>query len=407
MDLKRVSLIVQYGVPDSLATLCQRFGRGARDPSITAKCILLAPIGVLHEDNTNQKDNAQHASKRRRIGKGKAVASAVDSLTVSDSVGSSDPPNWTSVDLSEGLFVRERETLPSDDSQQAIHEQDEAEEEYVPAAALPAGKAETPASRKRTRAPPPPPPPKIDPAVNDWINAATLPDDHRGCRNKVERDFFGLDRIGMLILPRNLSSHQFTHHYPTEPPPSCCPRCNLSSSTAGCCDLCTPIVMEGFFDAVDKAIPPPKTAYKKQTPPYQADERDKKLAETLNEWCLKKFIEQNGGEWDPFDLYGPDSFMTDKVLMRLVDLAHYNHVSTKEALAINVNWELIGEYNDELLELMKASRPVAPSPLSHTPPSIESPNAPLSSTSLNRLPPPVVKRVQRCTVCHQPGHNST
>ncbi|KIJ35148.1 hypothetical protein M422DRAFT_181151 [Sphaerobolus stellatus SS14] len=47
LDIKDITLVVQWRVPMSLCTLMQRFGRGARDLALTALCILLAEPSVF------------------------------------------------------------------------------------------------------------------------------------------------------------------------------------------------------------------------------------------------------------------------------------------------------------------------------------------------------------------------
>ena len=56
MDLKCITVLVQFLVPDSFNALIQCFGRAARNVSLSAQCILLAPPGYFYEEHVKRMD---------------------------------------------------------------------------------------------------------------------------------------------------------------------------------------------------------------------------------------------------------------------------------------------------------------------------------------------------------------
>lgn len=74
IDVPNVELIVHYQVAKSLCVLFQRFGRGARDTSLTAKAILLAEPGYFTEVREKRKRDAEVRALRKQKGKMKARA---------------------------------------------------------------------------------------------------------------------------------------------------------------------------------------------------------------------------------------------------------------------------------------------------------------------------------------------
>lgn len=140
------------------------------------------------------------------------------------------------------------------------------------------------------------------------------------------------------------------------------------------------------------------------------DNADQKLASSLRTWRIQQFVKFNGSDYDPDDHLGPVSFMSDKTLHRLVDLAHQGAFTSNEQLIRDVDWYYISEHVEILRDIMQRSRP-PPVPLPPAPPAL--PLAPLPAPPANAAVTPLgailpkVKRVQRCSECQQVGHNST
>lgn len=68
LNIPKLPFIVQYQLPDSLCMLMQRFGRGARDPSISATCLLLVEPCYLEAEQ--EKKRKKSASKKKAVSKG-------------------------------------------------------------------------------------------------------------------------------------------------------------------------------------------------------------------------------------------------------------------------------------------------------------------------------------------------
>lgn len=62
LDIPDILIVVQWKTPDSLCTLMQRFGRGARDKSLAARAILIAEPRVFDDDV----EKAAEAAERKR-----------------------------------------------------------------------------------------------------------------------------------------------------------------------------------------------------------------------------------------------------------------------------------------------------------------------------------------------------
>jgi hypothetical protein len=89
---------------------------------------------------------------------------------------------------------------------------------------------------------------------------------------------------------------------------------------------------------------------------------DVKLKSLLQAWRLERFIEFNGGEHDPDDTVGPLTFMSGRVLQRLVDLAHFGAFKSNEQLIRDVDWCLIDVHAKSLRKIMELSHPTVQVP---------------------------------------------
>ncbi|KAF8344263.1 uncharacterized protein EI90DRAFT_3165715, partial [Cantharellus anzutake] len=65
-DLANVTRLVQFGPPDNLNTLTQRFGRAARSPDISAIVVLLAPKDYFEETRRQREERARKTADNKK-----------------------------------------------------------------------------------------------------------------------------------------------------------------------------------------------------------------------------------------------------------------------------------------------------------------------------------------------------
>lgn len=229
MDLKQVKTLVQLGVPQSFNALVQRFGRGARDLSITATCILLAQPGFFYEERlkrlqkvSNKRCKTGSESKGPARSKGpkqKAPANRVPqqaSATPATGVSNRDAPG-VDISIDEMLIQLATEGPPNTRPAPHIDSDDEDREpspvppcteayasneaqapfavpaasEYVPAplpmASVKLGKRKRKGQEQFA----------VELSLDEFINAEHLPvsDGRRNCRRKIIAAYYGNDRI--------------------------------------------------------------------------------------------------------------------------------------------------------------------------------------------------------------------
>ncbi|KAH9038084.1 hypothetical protein EDB85DRAFT_2142089 [Lactarius pseudohatsudake] len=174
-------------------------------------------------------------------------------------------------------------------------------------------------------------------ATDTYINAHL-----RGnCRRKVSDEFFG--------------------NRPASPSLACsnenCPRCVVTASRL-CCDTCNP----GSF-----ILPVPATAAPKQTrapnrfkvdtgkSKWEMADADLRLTSALRDWRDAELVRIGIPAGD--DMYGSQLIMTDDLLERLVELAHFNQLTDLASLKAQVNWRYIDMWGTQILELIKEHAP--------------------------------------------------
>ena len=367
---------------DAIATLTQRFGRAARDPDVSAICILLIPSKFFEEERRKK----EQAAKHRKTLKAASVATAAN-LRATSSVT----------------------TIANDVAAEAIHNEentDDSEDEYVPTLNA--------SVKKRKRGPV-----QVSEEVDAFINAGRLPskDKRSGCRRKVLIEHFGTDYIRTCRTCHiTFSQSDFHAESPLAKPRPCCPRCDLRPPSNGCCDLCTPSTLANFLNNYKPPPRPARGPSATKTKPFDMGDTDIALRDTLRAWRKARFIEQNGGEWVPNDLIGSRSFMSNDVLLRIVALTHCGEFSTREALLHDVDWVHITTYADDLLKIMTTSRPRQPDPppapvLAPRGGAPLPPSAALGTTltphqAAGGAPLAKVRQPQRCGKCRLTGHNS-
>jgi hypothetical protein len=153
-----------------------------------------------------------------------------------------------------------------------------------------------------------------------------------------------------------------------------------------CYDVCDPAEFENKFAiTLEKQKPQPRRSMVKT---YEPSEEEKMLRKQLNDWRWKMSVELHGEGFT--DSFGCATFMADEVLDRICDAAHYDLITSIDALAKETDWHLAKEHGQPVIDIISATTPL---------PQVQT-DAPVAATS---GPKP---REQTCTSCGQPGHTS-
>ena len=178
MDLHAVKLVVQFDICDSIPTLSQRFGCGARDPNISAICILLVPLGYFVDERIKRLQTAELrrlAAKKLATGKSGRKRSATVLMPTSGLASTVDGVTTMPVLI---------EAIGRSGNGEAFI--------YIPPplAEIVNGKQKRNGDAFATTL-----------EMDAWINAGQLPHDdpHHGCRRKVEMQYYGTDKICTFI----------------------------------------------------------------------------------------------------------------------------------------------------------------------------------------------------------------
>lgn len=184
-----------------------------------------------------------------------------------------------------------------------------------------------------------------------------------------------------------------------------------------CCELCSP---EAFVEFAQVDIPKPKAAQQRsRLKVYSRQSTDMALRDALDEFREDMTIKMEGRA--VLQDYGASVFMTDQVLERIVDCAHYGKITTIEQLARETRWAHASEHGTAVLALIAAHVPLAteaassrPNPFVSTPlrvhgdivngvatptgSSTSAPHIPVASGSGSKAQP------RKCSSCGQLGH---
>lgn len=94
---------------------------------------------------------------------------------------------------------------------------------------------------------------------------------------------------------------------------------------------------------------------------YLVTEADRKLKEALQDWRSAQL--QNMGVMNGNDMFGVQFIMTDDVLDRIVDLAHFDQIDSLTAIQGQVNWRYCDRWGPDILDIVNSyARPAAMSP---------------------------------------------
>jgi hypothetical protein len=179
--------------------------------------------------------------------------------------------------------------------------------------------------------------------------------------------------------------------------PGGCTRCKISDSEL-CCELCTP---DDFTDFARVDIPKPKQQpQRSRIAAFTTASADMALREALHRFRKERTNEVLG----PFSFrkHGAGAIMSDDVLSRIADCAHFHKIQTTADLLRETRWHRAAEDGAKVLVLISQHLPIPPPPqpsISFTTPlraGIISNNA--SPTS------PSTPKNRRCSKCHLLGH---
>ncbi|KAF7371520.1 P-loop containing nucleoside triphosphate hydrolase protein [Mycena venus] len=173
------------------------------------------------------------------------------------------------------------------------------------------------------------------------------------------------------------------------------PRCAVKSPPI-CCELCTPTYFESFA-IVDLPKPPP-VPHKARIAAYMANAQDMNLRDALHEFrraaTIKKFsraVLKNSG---------PGVVMSNEMLQRIVDCAHFYKIESREQLDKETRWAGTTEFGDEVITLIQehCPKPLAP---------VESDSTPLAARNDNTVASSATTKVvkpRKCSKCGSSGH---
>ncbi|TDL14194.1 P-loop containing nucleoside triphosphate hydrolase protein [Rickenella mellea] len=235
---------------------------------------------------------------------------------------------------------------------------------------------------------------EIEPAMDDFVNAG----ERRalGCRRKVPRFYFYL---GKLIED---------HHDCLPTSPAGCPRCGPKVSRL-CCDLCNPAAIAEILASLMRQSPPSESTTQTQARSvirkYEKSAIDKKLEDDLFLWRDREAqLALSPAHYIDF---GPDIFLPETVVHRIINCAHYGKIENPEDVFRETRWSGSEQYSKAILGILRAARPLP----ALTPVFASTPSAPFASltSALNRgqqeSPTPTRRPIQ-CSACKQLGHSS-
>ncbi|KLO16401.1 P-loop containing nucleoside triphosphate hydrolase protein [Schizopora paradoxa] len=241
-----------------------------------------------------------------------------------------------------------------------------------------------------------------DPVMDDFINAGSKDRTGLGCRRVVVRKY--TDK-GKILVDDSMECH----------PPHGCSRCQPRPSRL-CCDLCNsdqfwahPVFSNLSAKSTTNSRKKSSTG-RSVIQKYEPTMDDIKLRDLLYGWRDRKAEEVLPPAH--YTSFGPDIFMTDIILERIIDCAHKDKISTNGDLAKETCWRRTEEYGAEIIAMIRSVRPVVPStPFTSSPlPAREpfqqiEPQPAFLPGVAGSLAPPKQRRQVQCSVCKRVGHN--
>ncbi|KAG2741977.1 P-loop containing nucleoside triphosphate hydrolase protein [Suillus brevipes Sb2] len=276
LDLRDITLVIQWGYTPSLCTLMQRLGRAARDPLLTALAVyFVEPLYFDTYRGKRKRPSPQgHISlpaRKRAKEKNKASNSRLDreDSEPEDHGGAvSDAEENVEEDMGrDNTAERTHRGLAA-----STHPQDPPGSTEAVAKILPSGLDNDAIEQS---------------AMYAFINAHL-----RGlCRRKVADEYFNNPSIDQADSS------------------SCCARCSVKLSRY-CCDICNPATLQS---RLFPSLPLPSTRAKRKftIKPYEMTTGGQNLRQELLQWRNFKVLEE---DLDGDDFFGPQIIMSNKIL---------------------------------------------------------------------------------------------
>ncbi|KAI0269888.1 hypothetical protein BC834DRAFT_575723 [Gloeopeniophorella convolvens] len=93
-----------------------------------------------------------------------------------------------------------------------------------------------------------------------------------------------------------------------------------------------------------------------EVPPYESNPADLALKQALLDWRARTAE----GRWSGIEIFGHDVLMHYDFLQRIVDLAHWQHLTSLDAFEFQVGWCLADQYGAELMDIVSTHCPQQP-----------------------------------------------
>ncbi|KAJ6562922.1 hypothetical protein B0H10DRAFT_2116636, partial [Mycena sp. CBHHK59/15] len=229
---------------------------------------------------------------------------------------------------------------------------------------------------------------RVEPALDDFINASTR-QPRKPCYREPATIFFGNDNT-------------VSTHLECRPDiPGGCPRCKMTDSKV-CCELCSP---DDFVDFAHVDIAKPKQQpSRSRIAAFKARPVDMALKNDLHLFRKERTIAVISRA--SFRNHGAGAIMSDEVLDRIVECAHFGKIQTTADLVKETHWHRAAEDGAKILALIGQHHPIPVPPL--TAPF----NSPLRATTISNIPVPTMPgpstpKNRKCRKCGLFGHIGT
>ncbi|OBZ77631.1 ATP-dependent DNA helicase RecQ [Grifola frondosa] len=362
LDIPDIVLIVQWGYMQSLCTLMQRLGRGARDPALEAIGIYL--VEREHFDGYRE---AKEVKKREKEIKGKEIACQTSGSKrkreePKRKVAQKQPRLQFTVSSSNQLLRMNKEDGDSEDDVVKVKMENNADGQSIPGTCHSTGDAQRPLSSTH---------PSSQPLCSQPTRTHLPSYKHMSCDDyeKAAMDVY-INAAERKICRRKVADEYFENHRHDA-------------------FLFQSVVMSATI------IKRGKNKIKMAS--YTMNDADLRLKKSLKAWREKQMEEE---ELDGDDFFGPQYLLSDRLLTRIVDLAHFSKLSTVQILQEQTDWCHASKYGPRILELVRLHipAPVLPSPFT------SAPLPPIASGSASSTPPSVTKASRKCGKCGAHDH---
>lgn len=162
-----------------------------------------------------------------------------------------------------------------------------------------------------------------------------------------------------------------------------------------CCDACFPKVVSLSEPLTEPQSKQPRSQRKFTIKPYTTSASEGQLKQALFEWRQEAF---GASLYRGNTFFGPLLLMTDIILQRIVDLAHYAKLPDVSSLAFQTKWRYTKTYGAAILEVVHQYCPQNMPTRPQRP--LES--DPASQTGLSQ--PSASTKIRQCRSCFSPFH---